>query len=603
MRKFLTLLACVLIAPSAMAVGGIKDTAHNLSISGKGEFKSSTEDRICIFCHTSHSGSGDAPMWNRRSKGYNNYESSTSKAVAGKQGGSSALCLSCHDGTIALGDMISGKRGQGKKKDELDETFLRGRSNLGTDLSNDHPVAIIYDTDLSIEDPGLLNPNNIDLPLEDNEIQCTSCHDPHSDRIPPFLNKSTQNGELCISCHQLSGLTWSWSSSSHATSDEEPLSGDPWPERKPAWKGSNVRENACLNCHATHNAATPARLVADVEEKTCYRCHDGTMTSKNIRSESQKFFRHPVEQVSGKSHNPSLLETPMTMAFHVECEDCHNPHASRSDVPLLSFNPGNPLDPQHATPPFVNGSLLGVSGIDINGVFKPEAVYEYEVCFKCHGVPGKSACDNRRCSTATTYNMARLDETYNLRYKFDPGNPSLISYHPVESNNPDNNDEVPSLRKDIPLERYTSLIYCSDCHNSSDSPAAGGVAAGGTHGSRFEGILALRYELDPQSSFNTVSGGLCFKCHDDGNLFSDISFPHRLHVVDNNTSCINCHDPHGSAVYPHLINFLTSSDSSGTPLTITGAGMYSQPTWIDNGQYSGTCYLNCHGTLHDGTDY
>ena len=291
------------------------------------------------------------------------------------------------------------------------------------------------------------------------------------------------------------------------------------------------------------------------------------------------------------------------MTLHVECEDCHNPHASRSEPPLIAFNPNNPLDPNHATPPLVNGSLVGVSGIDINGSFKNEADYEYEVCFKCHGVLGKSACNHRRCSTATRYNMNRLDDTYNLRDKFDPGNPTLISYHPVDTNDPNNNDEVPSLRKDIPLDRVNSRIYCSDCHSSDVSPAAGGDGPAGVHGSRFEGILALRYEFDPQSSFNTVSGSLCMKCHEAASLLGNESFPHRQHVVDNSSSCINCHAPHGSARYPHLINFLTSSSVAGNLLEITGTGAYNEPTWIDNGQYSGTCYLNCHGTVHDGTTY
>ena len=293
----------------------------------------------------------------------------------------------------------------------------------------------------------------------------------------------------------------------------------------------------------------------------------------------------------------------MSATLHVECEDCHNPHASRDAPPLISFNPNNPLDPNHATPPFVNGSLIGVSGIDINGVFKIEAEYEYEVCLKCHGVPGKNACDHRRCSTATNYNMTRQDGIYNLRDKFDPGNPTLVSYHPVDTNNPANNDEVPSLRYDTPLERITSRIYCSDCHSSDVSPASGGIGPTGVHGSRFEGILALRYEFDPQSGFNTASDSLCLKCHDAGNLFSDVSFSHQKHVVENSASCINCHDPHGSARYPHLINFLTSSDVAGRVLEITGTGVYSEPTWIDNGRYSGTCYLNCHGTTHDGLQY
>jgi len=244
MRRGILLLVCLLIAPLAMGVGNIADTAHNLSTSGKGQFKSETESRICIFCHTTHTASIDAPMWNRRSNGYTNYESSTSDATKGKKGGSSKLCLSCHDGTIALGDMVSGKRNKREGNNDLKKTFLKGRSNLGTDLSNDHPVGIVYDTELQMADSGLLNPEGVDLPMVDSEIQCSSCHDPHSDMIPPFLHKSTLNGELCISCHELSGLNWRWTSSSHAVSNAEPRGNNPWPERKPAWRGRNVLRGA-----------------------------------------------------------------------------------------------------------------------------------------------------------------------------------------------------------------------------------------------------------------------------------------------------------------------------------------------------------------------
>jgi predicted CXXCH cytochrome family protein len=603
MRNGLVLVVCLLIAQGALAAENVADTLHNLSVSGPGQFKSQTEDRICIFCHTPHTAAPDAPMWNRRSGGYTSYQSSTTDATPGKPGGSSALCLSCHDGTIALGDMVSNNRNQRGRSNDMRSTYLQGRSNLGTDLSNDHPVAILYDTSLQVTDPDLVNPANVDLPLEDGEIQCSSCHDAHSDSIQPFLHKSTLNGELCITCHFSSGVNWDWASSSHAVSNSTPKGADPWPERKPAWKGRNVRENACMNCHTPHNAATRARLVTDVEEKTCFRCHDGTVAKKNINAAQKNFYRHPVDQTPNMDHDNAKRENPLSMQLHVECEDCHNPHASRSDPPMISFSPSGPTASSHTTAPFINGSLLGVTGIDISGDFKAEAEYEYEVCFKCHGLPGKSACNNRRCSTATGYNMARQDGVYNLREKFDPNNPALISYHPVDTNNPNNHGEVPSLRRDTPLNQTTSRIYCGDCHNSDTSPAAGGSGPSGTHGSRFEGILAQRYEFDPQSNFNHISDSLCLKCHDAGSLYGDESFPHRMHVLDNKNSCINCHDPHGSAIYPHLINFLTTSNVSGRTLEITGNGSYAEPTWIDNGQYNGTCYLSCHGVVHDGESY
>jgi len=289
MQRILILVVSLLIAPAALAVGDVASTPHNLSTTGPGQYKSQSEDRICVFCHTPHSAVPDAPLWNRRSNGYINYQSSTTDATAGSPGGSSTLCLSCHDGTIALGDMISTAQGG----NDLSNTFLTGRADIGNNLFNDHPVGIIYDQSLQTADPGLVYPVLVDLPLVQGELQCTSCHDPHSNIIPPFLLKTTLNGELCTTCHQPSGQGWDWASSSHALSYATPSGADPWPERKPEWKGWNVRENACLNCHTPHNAATPARLVKDLEEQTCFRCHDGSVAQKNIQADIQKFLPPP----------------------------------------------------------------------------------------------------------------------------------------------------------------------------------------------------------------------------------------------------------------------------------------------------------------------
>jgi hypothetical protein len=269
---------------------------------------------------------------------------------------------------------------------------------------------------------------------------------------------------------------------------------------------------------------------------------------------------------------------------------------------MISFNPANPMDSNHSTAPFINGSLAGVTGIDINGSLKSEADYEYEVCLKCHGVPGKSACDNQRCSTADGYNMVRQDGIYNIRDKINSGNPSLLSYHPIEFNDPSNNNQVPSLRNDIPLTTTSGQIYCSDCHNSNSSVAAGDTGPAGAHGSTFEGMLTQAYDFDPLNA-TSLSNDLCFKCHDSANLYTDQSFPHNEHVVGGNTACINCHDPHGSTSNQHLINFLISSNVSGQIREITGAGIFTEPTWIDNGLHSGTCWLNCHGELHEGENY
>ena len=592
------LLATCLLLIAKPTFPDVADTVHNLSTTGPGTLKSQTEDRICIFCHTPHAAEPDTPLWNRPSGGgYIEYQSSTKDAEAGNMSPSSALCLSCHDGTIALGDMINPTA-----NNDLGSTFITGRAVVGTDLSDDHPVNIRYTVNLLSTDPDLNDPSTIDLPLKNDELHCASCHDAHNDTHSPFLHKPSLNGELCTTCHVPNGSGWNWQGSSHATSTATPTGASPWSERKPAWTGTNVKENACMNCHAPHNASTPERLVKDTEENTCYLCHNGTVAQTDIQTEQQKFYHHPVEVTPSIGHDNLREENPLTMTLHVECADCHNPHASYDSPPMISFNPADPFDTNHSTAPFINGSFAGVTGIDINGGVKSEADYEYEVCLKCHGVPGNSACENQRCSTADSYNMVRQDGVYNIRDKINSGNPALVSYHPIEFNNPSNNNEVPSLRNDIPLSTSSSLIYCSDCHNSNSAPAAGGVGPSGAHGSTLEGLLSNAYDFDPVNA-TSLSNDLCFKCHDSTNLYSDQSFPHTEHVIAENTACINCHDPHGSASNQHLINFLTSSNVAGQVRVITGQGSFTEPTWIDTGLHSGTCWLNCHGKVHAGENY
>lgn len=586
----------------AFASARVADTVHNLSVSGPGEIKSKTVDQVCVFCHTPHRAAKGKGLWNRKipSKVIP-YESPSAYEMPENLNGPSALCMSCHDGTIALGNMLN-PPSLGRDADMKDQ-YVKGRSGFGTNLSNHHPVGFTYPTKSKSPKAHLADADTLQLPLTDGQLHCTSCHDPHSSLHPPFLRSSSKDGVLCLSCHDFSGDDWKWSTSAHAISTAKPQSGNPWKERKPEWVGENVAQNACENCHATHRAGFSDRLLVDSEEKTCFRCHNGSVAGQNIQSDIQKFYRHPVDLPSGRDHSAEQIDTAFTTPLHVECEDCHNPHAVRSDRPMISFNPGNPSDTDHYDAPMLNASMRGVTGIDINGHSKDEATYEYEVCFKCHGIPGRSSCEDTRCSTATNLQMARQDNEYNLREKLNPSNPSLISYHPVHDNNPANDSEVPSLRLDIPLDRINSKIYCGDCHSSSFSPAAGGNRASGPHGSRHEGLLAQRYQLEAAGGGDINANALCSKCHDDGALYSDQSFMHSLHVRENGLGCVNCHDPHGSLQYPHLINFLTTGTSAGFTLEITGAGNYRNPTWIDTGRFSGTCWLNCHGAVHEGSSY
>src|ERR1700688_3710166 len=81
---------------------------HNLSVSS-GSSVTVQGSLGCTFCHAPHSGIGaNTPLWNQTlsSQTYTPYTSTTYKQQGSTQpilGKSTSLCLSCHDGTVAIG--------------------------------------------------------------------------------------------------------------------------------------------------------------------------------------------------------------------------------------------------------------------------------------------------------------------------------------------------------------------------------------------------------------------------------------------------------------------------------------------------------------------
>ena len=139
-----------------LAFGGIAETLHNLSVTGPGPIKSPTETQICIFCHSPHNANPQAPLWNHSLSAVGNYRmywSPTMKAypsagAAPQPDGASKLCLSCHDGTIALGAV--GSRATPIPVTGGPTLPPTSPGYLGTDLSGSHPISIVYDDALAI---------------------------------------------------------------------------------------------------------------------------------------------------------------------------------------------------------------------------------------------------------------------------------------------------------------------------------------------------------------------------------------------------------------------------------------------------------------------
>lgn len=202
----------------------IKDTRHNLSISGPGQYKSLDETEICKFCHTPHSANPRQPLWNHELSAvtyYNTYQSPTFEAnLTGEAplaiNGHSRLCLSCHDGTVALGAAQTGKSRTTSEKKVLGALPPTARGYLGTDLSGSHPVSFQVSEALISRNnakDSLLNrlaamKSDPQVRLDENDrVQCTSCHDVHCDKHYAssgihFWAKPTFN-DVCLVCHRL----------------------------------------------------------------------------------------------------------------------------------------------------------------------------------------------------------------------------------------------------------------------------------------------------------------------------------------------------------------------------------------------------------------
>ncbi len=540
----------------------VVDTLHNLSTSGPGEVRAESEEQICIFCHAPHNTSGVAPLWNREAplSNYTIYRSSTFDADPGQPTGSSKLCLSCHDGTIALGRVLS----RADRIRMVGSDFMpAGLSNLGTDLSDDHPVSFHYTTGLAASDRQLESPDTLPAEVKldrSGQFQCTTCHDPHHNRFRMFLTMTDAFGSLCIACHDMDG----WSTGSHGAAGDA-VSGVALGD----WPFGTVAENACRSCHRTHTAGGRERLlIFEKEEDNCLNCHDGSVAQFNILAEIDKQSAHDPRLQTGV-HDPTEMLAGTNP--HVECVDCHNPHAA-----------GPQTDQDYVA---IGATMQKVPGSTSGGGYTQEAQYEYEVCYRCHG----------DAPVPVSRRIARLADQPNLRLKFNSTNPS---FHPIVTASP--NSDVVSLDPSI---APGSLIRCTDCHNNDSGRRAGSYGPDGPHGSVYDFLLIRNYSVHDDTPESAYDYALCYQCHQRTSILNNESFPeHARHVRDQDAPCSACHDPHGISTisssgsdHTHLINF---DVTIVRPLYTTGTLAYR-----DLGDRTGTCTLTCHNQIHDTRPY
>jgi hypothetical protein len=307
-------------------------------------------------------------------------------------------------------------------------------------------------------------------------------------------------------------------------------------------------------------------------EEDCLACHNGGVAHTNVENDLRKLSSHRAI-APFSTHSPD--EDPRFAPRHVECADCHNPHAVRPDELQIGVRPNGEVGP----------TTQFVSGVNRWGNPVPTSHYEYEICFKCHA-------DN---VVRPQTDIVRQVSQTNTRLELQTGNPS---FHPVLG--PRNSNEVVSL---IPPLRPGSVIRCTDCHNSDSAGSFGGVD--GPHGSIYEPLLADQYITRDFTAESPTSYALCYRCHDRASILGDESFPlHNVHVVRGRSPCSACHDPHGvrpagglGGDHTHLINFDLTIVSPVAGIGGPGIG------FDDRGPNRGSCTLTCHGVTHVNFEY
>jgi predicted CXXCH cytochrome family protein len=245
-----------MLAP-ALAFGQIVNSKHDLSYTGNAVYGSGTETEICKYCHTPHRALSTRLLWNHRNTAVTNYSwgndldgnpltlTTQGTSLPTNVSSGSRRCLSCHDGTVAIGDVYNAGNGVAGiiPVAGADQTggFLSNPAYMmtATNMTGNHPVSIAYagqigynGTDSKAFADGAIgnyfavvaagctsasgyctaapatggrNGAAVNLIPDASGrlgVECGSCHEPHNRYGFPRLTRiSMVNSGLCRSCH------------------------------------------------------------------------------------------------------------------------------------------------------------------------------------------------------------------------------------------------------------------------------------------------------------------------------------------------------------------------------------------------------------------
>lgn len=241
------------LAATAFAGPGIVNSHHDLrtlQVAGQ------TNNQVCIYCHTPHKAAEQNLVWNHslgsgnysfgatgpfgtpgRSQTSNGTTLPTSTTTFGS--GPTKMCMSCHDGSVAVGSLNNigaGASGTILTNPSTLNGQVRQVASATGGMGGNHPVAIPYpDVTGAVyngitsgvtsgfggaaggggwADVATVKGAGIKLfggpAVGTNGMECTSCHDVHNNVVATtegtagkyFLRVSGDNSALCLACHR-----------------------------------------------------------------------------------------------------------------------------------------------------------------------------------------------------------------------------------------------------------------------------------------------------------------------------------------------------------------------------------------------------------------
>jgi len=470
-------------------------------------------------------------------------------------------------------------------------------------------------------------------------------------------------------------------------------SGQPWPRTD---RTSNILSGHCLNCHTPHgimetpgseydttavptspsnmhlasnNASVsqdyliPRQLIA-WEEALCENCHDADGPAlSDIQTEINKRGSytgtgttdgsggsgHLVDYTTIAGRHTAEESTVITKTStagdlkHVECYDCHNPHAATGSGSGGTSEPGSTDFNRLAGMNFVRCDSTDCSGVEASPASLGRDPYVHEVCMRCHGDGWSDFFDASNIyPSATTFRPPGLS---NKRLEFNPSGTDATygpnqtynsAYHPIAA--PGNNTSLAmclSLQAAFGLSCSSAsgaatelsglTINCTDCHNTE---ATSGVSGPVTESSLRMTDKASNYVggsvVGPHASQITIPASVTGDFdgatdNQDRSLLRDFYFTGNIPTNDkpffspSNSSdfrdrfklCFNCHD--WNTFYGNNDNtgFYRSGGMGPNNLHSyhlrgVGGGMM----WNSTYEACMTCHYNIHSNVQaTNTDY